>query len=77
MVLELYIKLKLVYKAIVNDAEPVLEDILRDPDLEVPLKLEEMILYNLPPLFFPLFELSHYIITALTLRLEFGQELSR
>jgi len=68
---------------IVNEEEVVLEDFLSDPDIEVgplmedPVRLEQMILYNLPVLCFPLFELSHYIITALTLRMEFGKQFSR
>ena len=39
--------------------------------------LEEMVLYNLPGLCFPLFELSHYFITAITLRLELGKDRAR
>ena len=39
--------------------------------------LEELVLYSLPGLCFPVFELSHYFITALTLRLEFGKHRAR
>ena len=41
------------------------------------MKVAQLFLYNLPLVCFPLFEISHYFITALSLRLEFGSRLSR
>ena len=41
------------------------------------LEVEELLLYNLPGLCFPIFEMAHFVITALTLRLEFGKQRAR
>ena len=72
-----------VWKEIVNNEEDSVLDSLLSSEAGNSSKtaacpgLEEMVLYNLPGLCFPVFELSHYFITAITLRLELGKDRAR
>ena len=66
------------WKEMVNNMEEsVLSDAGSLSQSPPVLGVEEMVLYNLPGLCFPVFELSHYFITAITLRLEFGEQSAR
>ena len=60
-----------------NEEESVLSDAGSLSQSPPGLGVEEMVLYNLPGLCFPVFELSHYFITAITLRLELGKDRAR
>lgn len=60
-----------------TEEESVLSDAGSHSQSPPGLGVEEMVLYNLPGLCFPVFELSHYFITAITLRLEFGEQSAR
>lgn len=63
---------------ILAEEESVLESLLSDADSQSShLEVEELLLYNLPGLCFPVFEMAHFVITALTLRLEFGKQRAR
>ena len=66
------------WKEMVNNMEEsVLSDAGSLSQSPPGLGVEEMVLYNLPGLCFPVFELSHYFITAITLRQELGKDQAR
>ena len=66
-------------KEILSEDQSVLDSLLTDAGNEPPAGpgVEDLLLYNLPGLCFPLFEVAHYFITANTLRLEFGKHRAR
>ena len=62
-------------KELASDEEPVLSD--ADSESLARLAVEDLLLYNLPGICFPLFEFAHYFITANALRLAFGKHRAR